>query len=1747
MNVGTVEVVLQLRDLMRQQLAATQALLKQFEASTKTTTTSVDNLDKSHARAATGIEKFGKQIRTTLVHVAAAGAAYKLLSAAASSVTNQVELVRTFEKIENITGVTRVEVERLRASLNDLSTSTAKGPQELAEGFYFIASAGIKGAQATEILTAAAKASAVGLGETKDIARSITAAINAYGASNLSAAQATDILFAAVREGGAEASEVAGVFGRVVGIAAQLGVSFAEVGSFIATFTRLGVGADEAVTALRGSMTAMLTPTRNQEAALKAVGSSMAELRREVKERGLTAALIDLVKAGKGNEDIIGAIIPNVRSLAGVLGVAGNQAEAYREVTDRVTNSTGDLARAFDDVSQSASFRWDQVKAQFEQLSITLGEGLLPGIQAFSNALAGIDADTVKRVGENLGMAITEIARGLALAVSLLDALSNGFERLQHYLPGLGMIANLWRANTEVLIDYLNYSSRVETVIANIVTEANKAGTALNALRSARDKLTGIQAGDTVTFSEYGKLKEDLKAAESAVVDLVNQRDKLASSQKDEIQRFQLLINLEVLRRDALKKTVQTASDLERITHDVVKQQPPTIKFPDAEAERFAQRLGEVTRRWTDQLAVAKANLEVARARLAMRAGGKGELADELELSQQKRIQLEIDRRIASLENTKHQLSRDLVATITAQVTQEIKLNDEIRDTIALTTEIGKLLKSNAQWQARLRDLIHDSNAKLGAEMTERVANSYAFQNTLLTKQLELSHELLDAWLKGGNLAARAVQIQQERFEASNGLVKLSYEEALALAKVADAQDRINYLIAKMAELAKPAWQIYLDAAFSALNAVGTALSDVIYQAAMEGKVNWESVWQSLKGSLIKIFADMLADMLKRWIATQLAMRAASQSINAAGGASGATAGSSGGMSSLFGGGGAGGTGGGMSVGTMAGIGLAAYALFVVYKGFIEDHKRKFSGVTLGSSGQITSTYGHTKKYLAGVQQAAADILTALNTWMDEMDVLLTSFGTVSIEHDKSGWSVTGLGGFRMAFETAEEALNAAQAMMVRFGEFADSVPALVQSAVRATNVMDMGAISSNIAFARTLLTQNMEQVAGAMDDATQLFIDQMRRSFELFAQAGRAIDVGALTQATSSAILHFSNSLQALYDQLTGHQADPREAAERQRQAYNMQRAVMIAQITLLYEEIRARIADVQSRIALLNIIRAGRGEGGEGGGAGGHGGAGDIRLGGQLPSSGYSNFPFRLKGGGALVQDPRNPTNDPQLAALIAVLDNLARALAGLPPEIGEGGVRPGRGGGRGGQRDSVREFIDNQRFAMAQAGRSPLQQEIEEIRRSFAEQLEAAGRNVALRQQLLDLEAQAVALATERHQAQVLADVAAATGQTNAFSDLRKKFSDLRTAVGAANLPLDRVIKLMRELQTAEEAAVRALSMQMAGDLFGGLAQYIQDETVRAGFLAAQAQIKFELDMENYRIQFELLKANGNVAQAVLDKIQEAFDYIDTHPPVFGAGTGTGGGSGGGIFGHAYDEGWMWVPGIGWVEIPANPAAMLDRARDLLAQYQNEGLSSWNRALKKLNDDFILIRASLGNTPEVAQAYADALARLRIEFLSGIQDFYDAMIVGPDSPLNVGTQFQNAQANYRRLLALVQGGDLSQANALRDTAAQYQQLAAQMYGQGTSPFAAIFAQIRTDFANILGLNPGGNVLTFPEVFAQGNQAVVDASANIASVVDISARRMEIAQRDGNAVLALIDEKLQTIINLTESPISGGFAIGE
>ncbi len=307
-----------------------------------------------------------------------------------ASVKMANDFSQSLTRMVGLAGVSQKQVNAWSADILKLGPEVAKSPRELAAAMYEIASSGLSTGKAMDVLTVSAKASTAGLGETKVVADAITSVMNAYGESNISAAKAGDILVATVREGKGEAAGFAPVIGNVAAVAAQLGVSFNDVGAALASMTRLGVDPTTAAVQLTAVFSTLLKGSKQTEAGLKKVGLSSAGLRQELHDKGLIAFVQTLSTAFHGNVAAMAKAFPNIRALRGLLALAGKSADSTEQIFKRMGNTTGDLAYAFDQARKKSGFKFDQLKASAEVAGIALGTILGPSLQMVATWLAKV-------------------------------------------------------------------------------------------------------------------------------------------------------------------------------------------------------------------------------------------------------------------------------------------------------------------------------------------------------------------------------------------------------------------------------------------------------------------------------------------------------------------------------------------------------------------------------------------------------------------------------------------------------------------------------------------------------------------------------------------------------------------------------------------------------------------------------------------------------------------------------------------------------------------------------------------------------------------------------------------------------------------------------------------------------------------------------------------------------------------------------------------------------------------------------------------------------------------------------------------------------------------------------------------------------------------------------------------------------------------------------------------------------------
>ncbi len=375
-------------------------------------------VSKSSNQAANSTSKMGQALNTVAFRAQTAGRillknfALPLGAIGGVALKSFAQFEQSMIKIEALVGVSAGQVERFGEAVKAASAETGRGPQELADAMFFVASAGLRGATAMEVLGASARGAAIGLGETKVVADAATSAVNAYGAENLSGSAAVDVLTAAVREGKVEANRLAPAIGKAIPVASAMGIEFHEVAAAIAAMTRTGTDARTSAIQLRQIMQSLLDPSRQTTKALKEMGIAEGELRRQADDEGLLAVLVRLRDLAKENEDAFADVFPNIRALAGALDITGANLTENEGIFRALANSVGDTDEAFNKTTKGAMFRFNRAMTDLKTNMLGLGEAMLPLLEIFVKMI-GLVSGVVK------ALSASPFAKTLAVMIAL--------------------------------------------------------------------------------------------------------------------------------------------------------------------------------------------------------------------------------------------------------------------------------------------------------------------------------------------------------------------------------------------------------------------------------------------------------------------------------------------------------------------------------------------------------------------------------------------------------------------------------------------------------------------------------------------------------------------------------------------------------------------------------------------------------------------------------------------------------------------------------------------------------------------------------------------------------------------------------------------------------------------------------------------------------------------------------------------------------------------------------------------------------------------------------------------------------------------------------------------------------------------------------------------------------------------------------------------------------------------------------
>ena len=276
-------------------------------------------------------------------------------------------------------------------------------------------------------MVAAAKATAV-TSITFNTIDGMTTVFSSYGKSIATAAEVAGAFFSAQVKGKVTVAELASSIGMAAPAAKSVGIGFRELLASMSALTTAGLPIEQATTAIRASIMALIKPGKEARSTLTKMGIIFGAERMEAE--GLTKTLISLAEAHKKyGTDAIGVALPNVRAFTGVLAL-GTEKIKLIDVMLRKMHSdikTGDgLQRAYNDKLKGMLQRFKMLRGELSVTSKKFAEHLAPAINKTLNVLSMLlrKFSSMSVANKKILIAITLLVAALPPLIALVAALA---------------------------------------------------------------------------------------------------------------------------------------------------------------------------------------------------------------------------------------------------------------------------------------------------------------------------------------------------------------------------------------------------------------------------------------------------------------------------------------------------------------------------------------------------------------------------------------------------------------------------------------------------------------------------------------------------------------------------------------------------------------------------------------------------------------------------------------------------------------------------------------------------------------------------------------------------------------------------------------------------------------------------------------------------------------------------------------------------------------------------------------------------------------------------------------------------------------------------------------------------------------------------------------------------------------------------------------------------------------------------
>lgn len=413
-------------------------------------------------------------------------------------------------------------VKQMKREIMGIETPT--GLKELAEGMFFVKSAGIEAAESVEFLTESNKLAIAGATDTATSIQAVVGFTKAYGEASIDAAKATDLLFQINKKGFTTFEEIAEVIPRIASSGALLGVTQEELAASMATLVGATGNANEVATQLRGIINALAKPSTELQKALEGIGFSSSFA--AVEALGFQGTLEALREESGGTDESFSKLFNNVRALSGVIPLAGNLSEKFTENLGDMAKASGSVNKAFEVQANSVDFLYQSLTKELSKALVEIGAELMPmASEALKTAIP-----IVKELGENIVEFVKFLKENEGAVIAMATAITFSL------VPALWALVPPIAAATAALAPLTAIGLAIGA-IGGALYQASVEWEKVNKMAEEFSKSSDHWREQAAAAEEYAKTIEDVSATEAKLAREKARMQRLQSQLDAETQR----------------------------------------------------------------------------------------------------------------------------------------------------------------------------------------------------------------------------------------------------------------------------------------------------------------------------------------------------------------------------------------------------------------------------------------------------------------------------------------------------------------------------------------------------------------------------------------------------------------------------------------------------------------------------------------------------------------------------------------------------------------------------------------------------------------------------------------------------------------------------------------------------------------------------------------------------------------------------------------------------------------------------------------------------------------------------------------------------------------------------------------------------------------------------------------------------------------------------------------------------------